>query len=185
MTGHENSWYFERDAHALAVGKIVLAWNEFHEMLGEIFANLLGATHWEQGLVTWHALESDRAQRKMLRAMAQKQLKPKSKALEEIKWLLNQTDSLISKQRNIGVHAPIVVVGDRDGTTQLLPMAFLGNRHARQLLGKDILLEYAHYEAQLQKMLTFALIINNNVSPIRGGSAAWPPRPTLSIRPLP
>src|SRR5260370_20629115 len=39
-----------RDAHALAIGKIVMAWNEYHETLGEIYAEICGRDKWSASL---------------------------------------------------------------------------------------------------------------------------------------
>jgi hypothetical protein len=51
----------ERDKHALAVGKIVLAWSEFQEVLGELYAGLFGKDGRVKALSEWQALKSDRS----------------------------------------------------------------------------------------------------------------------------
>src|SRR3954470_20045175 len=68
------------DAHALAIGKIVMAWNQYQEMLGEIFAGLFGRRDWRLALAAWHALDNDRAQRSMLDAIANIKFKPTDRA---------------------------------------------------------------------------------------------------------
>ena len=88
-----------KDAHALAIGKIVMAWNEYHELFGEIFAGLFTKSHLETNLAIWHSLDSDRTQRRLLRAAADIHLHWNKKGLEELLWLLNKTDSLISTKK--------------------------------------------------------------------------------------
>jgi len=105
-----------RDAHALAIGKIVMAWNEYQELLAEIFASFFSQGHWGVSLVAWHALNSDRAQREMLRAVALAKLPPDQPETKELKWLLDQTDQMISDQRNTGTHAPLMSFSDEQGT---------------------------------------------------------------------
>src|SRR5262249_25924983 len=96
-----------RDKHALAIGKIAIAWNEYHEILGELFANLFTLSHYEETLAIWQCLDSDRTQRKLLRAAAETFLRKRSRldktGLEELTWLLNKTDTILAQQRNIGV----------------------------------------------------------------------------------
>jgi hypothetical protein len=73
-----------KDAHALAIGKIVMAWNEYHEIFGEIFAGLFTKSHAETSLAIWNCLDSDRTQRKLLRAAADIHLHWNKKGLEEL-----------------------------------------------------------------------------------------------------
>jgi hypothetical protein len=63
-----------KDAHTLAIGKTVMAWNEYHELFGKIFAHLFTKSHFETSLAIWHALDNDRTQRKLLRAAAETHL---------------------------------------------------------------------------------------------------------------
>ena len=48
-----------RDAHALAIGKIAIAWNEYHEALSEIYAELCNeATVYPRHLFLGHSDDS-------------------------------------------------------------------------------------------------------------------------------
>jgi hypothetical protein len=172
-----------KDAHALAIGKIVMAWNEYHEIFGEIFAGLFTKSHWETSLAIWHCLDSDRTQRKLLRAAAETHLRWNEKGLEELFWLLNKTDSLIAHQRNLGVHAPLMSITELDGTHKVQPLAMLGNRNAKQMVGKDILREYAHYEQQIKEMSSFAYALRFKLALGKHTDDPWPERPRLSSRP--
>ncbi|MCK1639112.1 hypothetical protein IVA95_16245 [Bradyrhizobium sp. 157] len=174
----------ERDAHALAVGKIALAWNEFHETLGELFARLFVKHHHATALAIWHCLDSDRTQRRLLRAMAETQLQWNKKGLEELIWLLNQTDRILSEQRNVGVHAPLMSFTETDGTHKMLPLSMYGNRNAAKIEGRDILSEYAHYEKQIRQMGTFAFALSFKLTDAKHNpDDDWPPRPKLTGRP--
>jgi hypothetical protein len=51
-----------------------MAWNEYHELFGKIFAHLFTKSHFETSLAIWHALDNDRTQRKLLRAAAETHL---------------------------------------------------------------------------------------------------------------
>ena len=59
-----------------------------------------------------------------------------------------------------------------------------GNKHALQVLGKDILKEYAHYEAQIRKMLEFASLLKTRIGWNRpeDRSKPWPERPVISAK---
>jgi hypothetical protein len=79
-----------KDAHALAIGKIAMAWNEYHELLGNLFASLFTKSHYTTILAIWHCLDNDRTQRRLLRAAAETYLHFDKNGLEELLWLLNK-----------------------------------------------------------------------------------------------
>lgn len=170
--GQEN-----KDAIALAIGKIVMAWNEFHETLAETYAIICGKDKWQQSLDEWQSIRNDHEQRVMLLEAAKANLT--GRALEETIWVVENTKTLIANQRNIGVHTPIMSFTDEDGVHQMLPLAFWGNKRAFSMIGRDLLGEYEHFRSQIAKMSSFAGSIRYNVSPVRQGPEAWPERPTL------
>jgi hypothetical protein len=168
-----------REAHALAIGKVVMAWNEYQELLAEIFASFFDPGHWGLSLTAWHALNSDRSQRGMLRAVVMGKLPPEQAEAIELKWLLDQTDQLISSQRNTSTHAPLGSYTDEEGVHSILPFGMFGNRLAGRLAGRDILKEYALYEEQIRKMYTYAIQIQYNLSLKRTSKPTELVRPTL------
>jgi hypothetical protein len=179
MTGSTNIKYHSqeiREAHALAIGKIVMAWNEYHEILGQIFAKLFGARNWAAALSAWQALENDRAQRSMLAAVARIKLKPTDRAYKEITWIVEKTNQIVSDQRNLGIHTPLMSLTGLDGIPKILPQTMFGNKRAAKLHGADLLLEFAHYENQIRKMLIFAVAIDFAITPRRRrrGRVTWP-----------
>jgi hypothetical protein len=172
-----------RDAHALAIGRIAMAWNEYHELLGDLFANLFTKSHYDTTLAIWHCLDSDRTQRKLLRAAAETYLGQRidKKGLEELSWLLNKTDTLLSQQRNVGIHAPLNAL--LDDVQSLFPVRGPSNRNAKQLEGRNVLKEYEHYEQQIRKMREFAYALCFKLTLGRGADDPWPERPRISARP--
>ncbi|MBR0714784.1 hypothetical protein [Bradyrhizobium liaoningense] len=172
-----------RDAHALAIGKIAMAWNEYHELLGNLFASLFTKSHFTTTLAIWHCLDNDRTQRRLLRAAAETYLHHDKKGLEELLWLLNKTDTLLAQQRNVGIHAPLNALFEIDGKHKLLSVPGPGNRNAKHLDGRDVLAEYAHYEQQIKKMREFAFALRFKLTVGKHTDAPWPTRPKLSVRP--
>jgi len=82
----------KRDAHALAIGKIVMAWNEYHEMLGETFGQICGRTNRQASLTEWQSIRSDHQQRQMLLQAAKTHLS--GRALEETIWVVETTNQV-------------------------------------------------------------------------------------------
>lgn len=184
---NEEKWLGQegRDAHALAVGKIVLAWNEYQETLGLLFAVLFQPKdQYALALAAWQALNNDRAQRSMLAEVARTKFKPEEKEGKEILWLVQRTDELISEQRNLGIHTPLMSLTDLEGTPRVLPQGLFGNKRAASMQGLDPFAEFAHYEEQIRKMTTYALFLQFIVSPKAKpfNDAHWPQRPQLAKR---
>jgi len=173
-----------KDKHAVAIGRIAMAWNELHENLAEFFGQLFEEADYGLALTSWHALVSDNAQREMLRAVAEVKLGNESKAYKELYWSLKQIKKQISNLRNTGVHMPLMSFTDLasdDRTHQILPLSMFGNRKAiaMETSGKDILKEYADYERQIRNIGSYCFAIMFNVSPRRAGPEKWPGRPNL------
>jgi len=63
-----------RDDYALAIGKIALVWNAYHEVLGQIFCSIFTKSHGQTSLAIWHCLDSERTQRRLLRVAAETHL---------------------------------------------------------------------------------------------------------------
>jgi hypothetical protein len=171
----------KRDAHALAIGRIAMAWNEYNAILSEIFSDLFSNKNWRMALTAWNSIPSDKTQREVLREVAACKLKEDSPELRELKWLLDATNQIVAAQRNIGIHTNLWSFTDRDGNHEVIPVAH--NRRAQKALeNTEVLKEYAHYEQQIRKMLVFAVGIQFVLSPRRKGRKVWPTRPTLTKR---
>jgi hypothetical protein len=137
------------------------------------------AVKWQGSLKAWHSIPNDRAQRMKLLEAAKAELTGCS--LEEIIWLVENTDTLIADQRNIGVHMPLMSFTDQNGVHQMLPHTLFGNRRAMSMLGRDDLLgQYEHFRSQIAKMSFYATSIAFNISPVRQGAELWHERPALT-----
>jgi hypothetical protein len=183
----EENWHGKdiKDEHAKAIGRIAYAWNELHEHLSEIFGLLFAREDYGLALTAWHALATDAGQRDMLKAVAKVKLSADSKAYQELKWALKKIKEPLALQRNTGVHMPLMILTDMSqglaspAIPQMLPNMLFGNRKARDMTGKDLLREFAHYERQIRKLTTYLVAIAFNISPVRTQPEHWPERPEL------
>jgi hypothetical protein len=176
----DNLW----DQHALAIGKIAMAWNSLQETLAEMFGNLFDRPMYQLALAAWHSLTSDVAQQEMLRAVALAKFGADSKAYSEINWLLEKLKQHVSHQRNFGIHTPFMILHKLDKSAHVLPHTITGNRKAAALMtsGKDALNEFIEYEREIRKLFSFAHGVLFNISPVRIGPESWPERPQLQFR---
>jgi hypothetical protein len=105
------------------LGEVVRSWALLHDELAKLFHHLAGCDWW-LAYPIWHAIKSDLSQRDMLLALASAHKArlehfedpdggKKIAALEEIKWMLNET-TRHSHRRNDLVHAPIIFKMDLD-----------------------------------------------------------------------
>jgi hypothetical protein len=168
------------EVHALAIGKIALAWNAFQETLAELYANLFEESDYPLAVASWQSLVSDVAQQEMLRSAAHARYGASSREYSEINWILEKARQHLSNQRNFGIHTPFMVLHRMDKTIHVLPYDMTGNRRAIGLLEKDVLKEFYDYESDIRKMTSFAMGVIYNVSPFRiGPPQPWPERPQL------
>jgi hypothetical protein len=79
-------------SHAAAVGKVAIFWNQIHDGLSDIFALIVDRGR--IGLAAWHAVPSDRIQRKMLEAIAKERFGASSRFFLDLKWVLDQLEAL-------------------------------------------------------------------------------------------
>jgi hypothetical protein len=172
------------EAHERAIGKIVIAWNEYQTQLGDVFGKLFGQKQWSLALAAWHVLENERAQRAMLAAVARAKLKATDPLRGELLWLLASTDGMISEQRNTGVHMPLMRYWDENGNFHILPLTTHDNKRAAKMTGRNLLTEFGHYERQIREMRGYAMAISFALTPKgrRRGSAKMPNRPQLHLR---
>ena len=114
---HRNGQFFKRHRYteppfkpyALAIGQVLLAWNDLHERLSTLFAESLGPTHFF-AFTIWHSIRSDYSKRQVMRAMINEltkaHTKERPKLVEEVIWILNCCDELEGK-RDDAAHTPL------------------------------------------------------------------------------
>jgi hypothetical protein len=168
IPGNPKKWRAQElhDAHALAIGRLVIAWNNFQEQLAELFARLFGKERWDEALAAWQALVNDGAQRDMLVAVARSKLGDESPAFKKILWISEQAKQQLADNRNFGIHTPLMIFTDIDGTTNIFPSDIFGNVRARssKIRDKDLVELFSTYELQIRKMTTFALAVGFHIS---------------------
>lgn len=170
------------EPYAREVGKLVASWNQLQERLGELFSTVVRKDHPAIALAIWHASQSDRAQRQMLRAATETAaaaglLAHRAKAVDDIKWLLDRSNEL-ADQRNDAIHAPVALFTDQDGT-KLMAEYFFGNPRASKLKDKVLSDEFSWYEKKATVLAGFAL---GCAFCLRNDAAEWVQRPLLPTR---
>jgi hypothetical protein len=170
------------------LGYLAVCWNQLHHHLSGIFSLLLQSSDGYAGQTIWHSLDSDFAQRKMLRALLELDDKipsfqrhrrlPKNQQ-EDILWILNQIDNPFRYKRNNAIHAPLMVVRNIAGGKTTITVEAHFNPHnprARPLRGKDIKQEYREYAAFAEMLSGYAYKIFVALST---STTPWPNRPPL------
>jgi hypothetical protein len=56
------------DAHAKAIGSLLLAWNDLHERLSNLFVSAMGVRQFARSFAVWHQTRNDYGKRQLLRA---------------------------------------------------------------------------------------------------------------------
>lgn len=173
--------------YAISIGRLTLAWNDFHEHLASLFWTLIGIGSEDIPLGLWNSVEFDRPKRKLLRVLLEATTPLKRhqfpKMFDDITWILNKAE-VLEDMRNNAVHAPLTEVGNPLLTGILygkervvLPNRILGNNRAKKLAQKDILQEFrlCRKTASMLRDFTFAVERALSVGP----NHAWPGRPSL------
>ena len=175
--------------YALEIGKFALEWNRLHENLYLLFSAALGeGENMLLAYKVWHSLQSDRAQREMLRAAAQvtfatdAQKRAYPKALNDTIWLLDRTQSLANR-RNDALHSPFIL-SFSESTYSVQPDVFFGHPRASSFEGKNVLVQIKCYRdhAIILHRFAYKLFYCLKVDALMKGLAQphpWPERPKL------
>jgi len=162
--------------YVTALGRVAHSWNHLHEALGSLFAFVLSKPIKTVAPI-WYSTNNDRAQREMLRAAIAKSEVLNDSQRKDIIWLLNATDRL-ANQRNSAIHAPCSFAIHEPTQTIVLHAHFYhGNPRADDLLGKDILKEFAWYRARSETLKQFSHGIGASLNVY--SRRPWPERPKL------
>lgn len=134
--------------YATAIGQAALAWNELQETLGNLFNIVVSKEADGLGiaLTLWHAIDSDRAQRKMLKDALERithfrRITPAQAGA--IGWLLSEANKL-SDARNDIIHSPLQSITDSENAklVEIKPRSFTGHPRARKLARRHLLSEF-------------------------------------------
>ena len=139
-----------------AAGEVVNAWNKMQEQLNLVFVEVTGMSK-DMATSIWHSVRSDSLQRDMLLAAVDAILQdedPKKRDTRMERILADLTDLVkhankLAEDRNNAIHAPVSLAID-NGRLVPHPVHFHGNRLAKRLIGKNIILEFnrCHDEAK-------------------------------------
>jgi hypothetical protein len=168
------------------VGRVASAWNDLQMALGWIFErtvqssgkNILGAI--------WHSQQSDRNQRRMLRAAVEAgafsewPIQLPKKAESDILWLIKEADSL-SGRRDEALHSPVAFANTQKSDSETVKPTSLwavGSPLAIRLRGKELMDELSLSEWRARRLAEYARAM---WSSIHVPSSSWPSkRPELN-----
>jgi hypothetical protein len=168
---------------ATELGRLVFAWNELHENLGQMYEEVLQPKHFGAALASWRAIENDRSQRLLLQyavaAIRWEKTDKRPSTKEDIDWILEKTNK-IAEDRNNAIHSPYAVFTSEDDKTEIRPLDFFGNPRALKLAAKynDLVSEINFYFRRTQALSGYAHRITFSLR----SEHAWPERPVLPER---
>src|SRR3984885_2144136 len=173
------------EAYCVAVGLVVYEWNDLHEQLARLFA-LVREGDRQESLTAWYAIRSDTRQREKLRHAITEaksdRWKKSPRAPDDLTWLLDRADKLAS-DRNNAIHAPCSLYLRGDGSSEVMAAvrsANAGNCRAKNLEGKDLLIEFHWCAAYAVRLGQFAGMLAPAMAfPDR---YEWPARPKIPSR---
>lgn len=170
--------------HELAL--VVVAWNELHLELSQMFCVVTGMRDVVTGLRIWHSTDNDRAQRKLLREALHSDFQHLSrvkekgrsfaeKAKREIEFILNEADK-VSGPRNDAVHSPYLfeLVGEE---IKMCAFDFFMSPRAKALSGKDLIVEFQRQRGIANVLSSYSQGIRLSLCQIP--EPPCPTRPTL------
>lgn len=163
------------EPYALELGLLVYAWNHLQDDLARLFSLMFGIGNDAAAFAVWHSTPSDLAQRKMLRAAAEVKLAKDRRTLDEIIWLLDKVDHMLSSKRNNAIHAPVVIKTGIGGAT-IAPYEMALNPRAAALKDKDIIKELIWYRDTAVELRKFSSALYRAIA---DDDEPWPNRPTL------
>lgn len=178
----------EYSAYFTLIGHVVYQWNHLQERIGLIFSTIVAGRTPNLALSkilqsVWHSQQSDRNQRRMLRAAIQQNAlfpwldRIPSSAIDDLLWLLKQADEL-SGRRDEAIHAPIAAHSVNGEYKALIPLTFNGNQMALRLHGKDLLEELSLSKWRAEILSGYAIDI---LAALLFSDSPWPNKhPSLS-----
>jgi hypothetical protein len=172
--------------YATAIGQLVLAWNDLHEILVVLFWTLRGFD--SKTFDEWDAAKFDHKKRSLISKWV-KGVPAKSRMLApdlyaDLEWLIKQIGCL-AEWRNDSAHTPLTIIQDmpflkpKRFTVGVAPNTTWGNLRAKQLFGKDLLADFRKYRNFASKLADFARTIERSLV---DEHTTWPARPLLPFK---
>lgn len=177
-----------------AIGRVLLAWNDLHERLGTLFADLLGQDSIDRSLVLWHSIRNDLGKRRLLRAtlgtLNEQETSKRPKLVGEAEWILNVADRL-EGLRDDSAHTPLLftfldILSMPDLLSasdifqmEVTPHVAFYNPRAIRMSKKDLLIEYEYARERILRLRDYVIAIDAAWS---NTPLPWPDRPDLPER---
>jgi hypothetical protein len=161
--------------YIVAAGEVVNSWNKLQEQLNLVFAAITGMPK-DMATSIWHSLRSDSLQRDMLLAAIAAVPHDGRLAiiLSNLIALVKHANAL-AQDRNNAIHAPVsLAIGN--GKLVPFPVHFHGDRLAKRLLGKNIILEFNRCRDETNVLKEYAEKIE---TALKFPSYALPDKPAL------
>lgn len=186
----------EYEPYVLAIGRLLLAWNDLHEKLASLFALALGGGFTDRPFGFWHAARADMAKRSLLKiaieTLSDSETGERPKLKKEILWILSNAQEL-EGQRDDAAHTPLRAALSWQGSTltdsnpvqNLLSLAsgvfaetVMGNPRAARIERdrKDLLAEFDYSRRRVILLRDYAMAIDLAWT---NAQLAWPDRPKL------
>jgi hypothetical protein len=163
------------EPYAIQLGWLAYAWNSLHDNLGGLFWTLTGMQNGKIPLAIWNAVQNDRSQREMVKALAEVALSDKPKQKGEILWVLERATAF-EERRNNAMHTPFTFMIDAEGP-QLTSKWISGHARAQKLKDKDLLKEFEWCGRTANALAIYTRQMN--VSLRDSKVMPWPNRPHL------
>jgi hypothetical protein len=182
--------------YAVAIGELILAWNDLHERLATLFAQAMVGAKVKQSLSVWHKTRADMAKRGLLKAaiknLSESELKGRPNVVEEIGWILEVADAL-EGPRDDSAHGPLYAsplsIFDMDNVLlsrnifdlKVAPNTAFGNPRALRL-SKDapnLLRDFRYAKRRILILRDYVIAID---TAWQNAHSPWPDRPDLPDR---
>ena len=166
--------------YAAELGNVIYSWNRLQESFAFVLWWTLGRPQNNVVGALWHSIPSDTQQRRCLRAAIKEapesiwEKRPRAKA--DFLWALDAADDLAGR-RNDAVHSPYFMLTDETGT-RLHPNEGLGNKRAKNLLGKELLKEFSSYADDASALWRFVI---GAYEALIWTEHTWPEKPALHL----
>lgn len=166
------------EKHALKTGLAISKWNQLQDFFGRVFAEIVSPKNHRLALAIWYSQESDRAQRKMLKAATKSLFGAEAKLHLEIKWLCDRADDLAEGRNNV-VHVSYSIAHElTDDSVTLKPRGTGSHWRADTMNDKDVLAELDKIVRDCEILCRYIfLLMPFVVNP--AVDAEWPNRPKL------
>jgi hypothetical protein len=162
----------EMHKHARKIGEIVVAWNLLHITIFLLFEHYMGKEKKDSAKNMWNSLTNDTAQRNLFKSLLQGI--PSDPTIEEISWMLTETEYL-AQFRNSYAHVAVIVDHEKGKLT-----AARGNKEKYvknlKIIGDKKL--FIPLRNDICKLQDYALFFNYALS---HGYIPEPDRPTLEV----